>query len=84
MCYLSRLVWLFSEVQKCLADISPKTEDQNLNVAKLMIYILYVKYFEDKIYFSDFKIKSSENNIFVILFKIDFKYTKRRGILMRI
>ena len=84
MCYLSRLVWLFSEVQKCLADISPKTEDKNLNVAKLMIYILYVKYFEDKIYFSDFKIKSSENNIFVILFKIDFKYTKRRGILMRI
>ena len=37
---------------------------------------------------SDFKIKSSENscknNIFVILFKIDFKYTKRRGILMQI
>ena len=33
-------------------------------------------------------LKSSENscknNIFVILFKIDFKYTKRRGILMRI
>ena len=52
MCYLSRLVWLFSEVQKCLADISPKTEGQNLNVVKLMIYILYVKDFEDKIYFS--------------------------------
>ena len=37
---------------------------------------------------SEFKIKSSENscknNIFVILFKIDFKYTKRRSILMRI
>ena len=39
-------------------------------------------------FYSDFKIKSSENscknNIFVISFKIDFKYTKRRGILMRI
>ena len=39
-------------------------------------------------FYSDFKIKSSENscknNIFVTLFKIDFKYTKRRGILMRI
>ena len=39
-------------------------------------------------FYSDFKIKSRENscknNIFVILFKIDFKYTKRRGILMRI
>ena len=39
-------------------------------------------------FYSDFKIKSSENscknNIFVILFKIDFKYTKRRRILMRI
>ena len=38
--------------------------------------------------YSDFKIKNSENscknNIFVILFKIDFKYTKRRRILMRI
>ena len=37
---------------------------------------------------SDFKIKSSENSckndIFVILFKIDFKYTKRRRIVMRI
>ena len=36
-------------------------------------------------FYSDFKIKSSEisckNNIFVILFKIDFKYTKRRGII---
>ena len=39
-------------------------------------------------FYSDFKIKSSENscknNIIVILFKIDFKYTKRRRILMRI
>ena len=35
-----------------------------------------------------FQIKSSENscknNIFVILLKIDFKYIKRRGILLRI
>ena len=39
-------------------------------------------------FYSDFKIKSNENscknNIFVILFKIDFKYTKRRGNLMQI
>ena len=39
-------------------------------------------------FYSDFKIKSSENscknNIFVTLFKIDFKYTKRCRILMRI
>ena len=39
-------------------------------------------------FYGDFKIKSSENscknNIFVILFKIVFKYTKRRRILMRI
>ena len=39
-------------------------------------------------FYSDFKIKGSENscknNIFVILFKIDFKNTKRRIILMRI
>ena len=39
-------------------------------------------------FYSDFKIKSSENscknNIFIILFKIDFKYTKRRRILMQI
>ena len=39
-------------------------------------------------FYSDFKIKSSENscknNIFVILFKIDFKYTKRRKILMQL
>ena len=39
-------------------------------------------------FYSDFKIKSSENscknNIFVILFKIDIKYIKRRRILMRI
>ena len=39
-------------------------------------------------FYSDFKIKSSENSckniIFVILFKIDFKYMKRRRILMRI
>ena len=39
-------------------------------------------------FYSDLKIKSSEssckNNIFVILFKIDFKYTKRRRVLMRI
>ena len=37
-------------------------------------------------FYSDFKIKSSENSckndIFVISFKIDFKYTKRRRILM--
>ena len=35
-------------------------------------------------FYSDFKIKSSENSckndIFVIWFKIDFKYTKRRRI----
>ena len=40
------------------------------------------------ILYSNFKIKSSENscknNIFVILFKIDFKYIKSRRILMRI
>ena len=39
-------------------------------------------------FYSDLKIKSSENscknNIFVILFKIDFKCTKRRGIWKRI
>ena len=39
-------------------------------------------------FYNDFKIKSSENscknNIFVILFKINFKYTKIRRILMRI
>ena len=39
-------------------------------------------------FYSDFKMKSIENsckiNIFVVLFKIDFKYTKRRRILMRI
>ena len=39
-------------------------------------------------FYSDFKIKSDENSckndIFVILFKIDFKYTKRRIIVMRI
>ena len=39
-------------------------------------------------FYSDFKIKSSKNscknNIFIILFKIDLKYTKRRKILMRI
>ena len=37
-------------------------------------------------FYSDFKIKSSENSckdkIVVILFKIDFKYTKRRRILL--
>ena len=39
-------------------------------------------------FYSDFKIKRSENSrknkIFVILFKVDFKYTKRRRILMQI
>ena len=39
-------------------------------------------------FYSDFKIKSSENscrkNILVILFNIDFKYPKRRRILMQI
>ena len=39
-------------------------------------------------FYSDFKIKSSKNscknNIFIILFKIDLKYTKRSRILMRI
>ena len=39
-------------------------------------------------FYSNFKIKSSENscknNIFFILFKIDFKYTKRRDILMQL
>ena len=37
-------------------------------------------------FYSDFKIKSSENSckdkIFVMLFKIDFKYIKRRRILL--
>ena len=39
------------------------------------------------LFYSDFKIKSSENsckNIVVIMFKIDFKYTKMRRILLRI
>ena len=39
-------------------------------------------------FYGDFKIKSSENscknNIFFILFEITFKYTKRRGIALRI
>ena len=39
-------------------------------------------------FYSDFKIKSSDNscknNIFALLFKIDVKYIKRRRILMRI
>ena len=39
-------------------------------------------------FYSDFKIKISENSckniIFVTLYKIDFKYIKRRGILMQI
>ena len=39
-------------------------------------------------FYSDFKIRSSKNssnnNIFVILFKLDLKYIKRRRILMRI
>ena len=37
-------------------------------------------------FYSDFKIKrrknSCKNDIFAILFKMDFKYTKRRRILM--
>ena len=39
-------------------------------------------------FYSDLKIKSSENsgknNIFAILFKMDFKYINRRRIVMRI
>ena len=53
-----------------------------------MIQLEFFKNSRIWLFYSDFKIKSSENscenNIFVILFKIDFKYTKRRGILMQI
>ena len=53
-----------------------------------MFQLEFFKNSRFSLFYSHFKIKSSENscknNIFVILFKIDFKYTKRRGILMRI
>ena len=47
-----------------------------------------LEFFKNSRFYSGFNIKSSgnscKNNMFVILFKIDFKYTKRRRIFMRI
>ena len=48
MCYLSQLVWLCSRAQKSLAGVPPITEGNILNVVKLVIYILQVKYFWKK------------------------------------
>ena len=50
-----------------------------------MFQLEFFKNSRFSLFYSDFKIKSSENSckneIFVILFKIGFKYTKRRRIL---
>ena len=53
-----------------------------------MFHIEFFKNLRFRPFYSDFKIKRSDisckNNFFAILLKINFKYIKRRRILMRI
>ena len=59
-------------------------KNYSVNLHHIM-HVNFTRCFWHDPFYSGFKIKSSENSCKNnILFKIDFKYTKRRGILMRI